>query len=171
MQHPAGRRQEDLAVPRVRRREAQDRRQRPGMGRPPPQAPGGLQSRSSRPLQRTLRDPITRPMADDKFDSIVVGAGPAGVSAAITMARAGLSVALLERGEYPGAKNVQGAVLYSKMLQDIIPEFWKDCPLERAIVEERVLVLTEKAGIQVGYKSAEYDTEPANCYTIVRTPF
>ncbi len=110
-------------------------------------------------------------MADDKFDSIVVGAGPAGISAAITMARAGLTVAVLERGEYAGAKNVQGAVLYSKMLQDVIPDFWKDCPLERAIVEERVFVLTDKAGLQVGYKSAEYDVEPANCYTIIRTPF
>lgn len=82
-------------------------------------------------------------MADEKFDSIVVGAGPAGVSAAITMARAGLNVALLERGEYAGAKNVQGAVLYSKMLEDVVPEFWKDCPLERAIVEERVFILTQ----------------------------
>src|SRR5439155_26553886 len=110
-------------------------------------------------------------MADEKFDSIVVGAGPAGVSAAITMARAGLTVALLERGEYAGAKNVQGAVLYSKMLEDIIPEFWKDCPLERAIVEERVFVLTEKAGIQIGYKSQSYDAVPANCYTIIRVRF
>ena len=108
-------------------------------------------------------------MADDKFDSIVVGAGPAGISAAIIMARAGLNVAVLERGEYAGAKNVQGAVLYSKMLQDVIPEFWKDCPLERAIVEERVFVLTGKAGLQIGYNRAEYDTEPANCYTIIRT--
>src|SRR5229473_3575858 len=99
-------------------------------------------------------------MADDKFDSIVVGAGPAGVSAAITMARAGLNVALLERGEYAGAKNVQGAVLYSKMLEEIIPEFWKDCPLERAIIEERVWILTPTSGIHVGYKSADYDTVP-----------
>src|SRR5437879_6470037 len=110
-------------------------------------------------------------MADDKFDSIVVGAGPAGVSAAITMARAGLNVALLERGEYAGAKNVQGAVLYSKMLQDVVPEFWKDCPLERSIVEERVWVLTQTSGISVGYKSADYNTVPANCYTIIRVAF
>ena len=110
-------------------------------------------------------------MADDKFDSIVVGAGPAGVSAAITMARAGLNVALLERGEYAGAKNVQGAVLYSKMLADVVPEFWKDCPLERAISEERVFVLTEKTGIQIGYKSGEVEADPANCYTIIRTQF
>lgn len=110
-------------------------------------------------------------MSDDKFDCIVVGAGPAGVSAAITAARSGLSVALLERGEYPGAKNVQGAVLYSKMLSDIIPDFWKECPLERAIVEERVFVLSGKSGIQLGYKSADYNTNPANCYTIIRTQF
>src|SRR5690348_4437012 len=107
-------------------------------------------------------------MADEKFDSIVVGAGPAGVSAAITMARAGLNVALLERGEYAGAKNVQGAVLYSKNLAEVIPEFWKDCPLERAIIEERLWVLTKDSGLQVGYKSTGYDSVPANCYTIIR---
>lgn len=110
-------------------------------------------------------------MAEEKFDCIVVGAGPAGVSAAITMARAGLNVALLERGEYAGAKNVQGAVLYSKMLQDVIPEFWKDCPLERAIVDERVWVMTNDSAIQLGYKSPSYDAQPANCYTIIRVRF
>ena len=110
-------------------------------------------------------------MADDKFDSIVVGAGPAGVAAAITMARAGLNVALLERGEYAGAKNVQGAVLYAKMLQDIVPEFWKDCPLERSIIEERLFVLSGKSGLQVGFRSYDYDSVPANCYTIIRVQF
>jgi electron transfer flavoprotein-quinone oxidoreductase len=111
-------------------------------------------------------------MADDKFDSIVVGAGPAGTSAAITMAKGGLNVALIERGEYPGAKNVQGAVLYSKMLADVVPEFWEDCPLERAVVEENLWILTDRSGVHAGYKSADYATEaPANCYTIIRTEF
>src|SRR5258707_15037763 len=111
-------------------------------------------------------------MADDKFDSIVVGAGPAGVSAAITMARAGLNVVLLERGEYAGAKNVQGAVLYSKMLQEVVPDFWKDCPLERAITEENLWVLTGNSGLQMGYKPPGYALEtPANCYTIIRVEF
>lgn len=111
-------------------------------------------------------------MADDKFDSIVVGAGPAGVSAAITMARAGLNVALLERGDYAGAKNVQGAVLYSKMLSDVVPDFWKDCPLERAIVEENLWILTGTSGLQMGYKSADYALDsPANSYTIIRVEF
>ena len=110
-------------------------------------------------------------MADDKFDSIVVGAGPAGVSAAITLAKAGLNVALLERGAYAGAKNVQGAVLYSKMLADVVPEFWKDCPLERRITDERVFIMTGTSAIQAGFKSAELDTNPANSYTIIRVEF
>jgi len=37
----------------------------------------------------------------EQFDLIVVGAGPAGSSAAITAARAGVDVLLLERGRFP----------------------------------------------------------------------
>src|ERR1700704_502362 len=100
-------------------------------------------------------------MVAKKFNSFVCGAGPAGVSAALTMAKAGLSVALLERGEYAGAKNVQGAVLYSHTLAEIVPEFWKYAPLERSITEERLWVMTQDSGIQIGYKSAAYNTVPA----------
>ena len=45
-------------------------------------------------------------MDDDRYDAIVVGAGPAGITAAKEMAAAGLSVVVLERGQFPGAKNV-----------------------------------------------------------------
>ncbi len=44
----------------------------------------------------------------EKFDVIVVGAGPAGTACALTCAKNGLNVLLVERGEYPGAKNVRG---------------------------------------------------------------
>jgi electron transfer flavoprotein-quinone oxidoreductase len=112
-------------------------------------------------------------MADDKFDVIVVGAGPAGTSAAITAAKAGLNVVLLERGEYPGSKNVQGAVLYTKNLADILPEFWKDpaCPMERYITQQNIMVTAEDSAIQVGYKSDKWVKEPHNCYTIIRVNF
>ena len=46
----------------------------------------------------------------DSFDAIVVGAGPAGTSAALGLARSGAKVLLLERGEYPGAKNMFGGM-------------------------------------------------------------
>ena len=45
-------------------------------------------------------------------DVIVVGAGPAGACAALTLARAGRDVVLLERGPFPGSKNMYGGVVY-----------------------------------------------------------
>ena len=54
-------------------------------------------------------------MIDEKFDAIFVGAGPAGNACALTMAKRGMKVLQLERGEYPGSKNVQGAILLLRM--------------------------------------------------------
>ncbi|VDZ94366.1 oxidoreductase FixC [Salmonella enterica subsp. enterica] len=47
-------------------------------------------------------------MSDDKFDAIVVGAGVAGTVAAYVMAKAGLDVLVIERGNSAGSKNMTG---------------------------------------------------------------
>ena len=108
---------------------------------------------------------------DEKFDAIVVGAGPSGNAAAYTLAKAGLKVLQIERGEYPGSKNVQGAILYSKALEEIIPDFRDDAPLERHIIEQQMWVLDDASYVGSTYRSAEFNQQPYNRYTIIRAQF
>ncbi|MBB5323153.1 electron transfer flavoprotein-quinone oxidoreductase [Anoxybacillus tepidamans] len=107
----------------------------------------------------------------EKFDCIVVGAGPAGTACAYELAKAGVNVLLLERGEYPGAKNVMGGVLYRKMMEDIIPEFYKEAPLERPIVEQRFMMMDKESAITFSYKGLEWGREPYNNFTVLRAKF
>lgn len=107
----------------------------------------------------------------EKFDAIVVGAGPSGNAAAYTMAKAGLKVLQLERGEYPGSKNVQGAILYSDALERIIPDFRDDAPLERHIIEQRMWVLDDESYVGMHYRSDDFNKPPYNRYTIIRAQF
>jgi electron transfer flavoprotein-quinone oxidoreductase len=110
-------------------------------------------------------------MTAPHFDAIVVGAGPAGNAAAYTMAKAGLNVLQLERGEYPGSKNVQGAILYSDALEEIIPDFREDAPLERHVIEQRLWMLDDASFVGMHYRSEVFNEERPNRYTIIRAQF
>ena len=106
------------------------------------------------------------------YDAIVVGAGPAGSAAALTMARAGLGVALLERGAFPGEKNMFGGVLHRlPALEEIFPDFWEQAPLERHIVKKNVSFMTDEALFNVSFDTQESDRPPYNGYTIFRPRF
>ena len=107
----------------------------------------------------------------EKFDVIVVGAGPAGTSCAYTCAKNGLKVLLIERGEFPGAKNVMGGILYRKQMEEIIPEFWKEAPLERPVIEQRFWFLDKESMVTTGYKGLEWGKEPYNNFTVLRAKF
>jgi electron transfer flavoprotein-quinone oxidoreductase len=106
------------------------------------------------------------------FDAIVVGAGPAGVAAAITMARGGLQVILLERGRFAGAKNLFGGVLYTHALAEVLPDYWqRKPPFERPITEQGYWLLAPDSAVRFMHKSEQYRQEPAEAYTALRAPF
>jgi electron transfer flavoprotein-quinone oxidoreductase len=107
----------------------------------------------------------------ERFDAIVVGAGPAGNAAAYALAKSGLHILQLERGESPGAKNVQGAILYADALEKLIPDFRDDAPLERHIIEQRMWVMDDQSFIGTHFRSDDFNKPPYNRYTIIRAKF
>ncbi len=110
-------------------------------------------------------------MPAEKFDAIVVGAGPSGSACAYTLARRGLKVLQIERGEYAGSKNVQGAIMYASMLEKIIPDFRDDAPLERHIIEQRMWYMDDASYAGMHYRSDDFNEEKPNRYTIIRAQF
>ena len=112
-------------------------------------------------------------MADEeKFDCIVVGAGLAGISAALTMAREGLEVVLLERGEYPGSKNVMGGILFTQILNKLIPNFWETAPVERHVTKRTFSLLSAKSEIAGSLNFRDFDAPPYNhSFTCLRSKF
>lgn len=106
-----------------------------------------------------------------KFDCIIIGAGPAGLTAALVLARAGKSALVIERGQYPGSKNLFGGVLYSKGLNELLPNFWEQAPVERPVARWVVSALNEDASFSMDYTSKNFTTSPYNALTVLRSQF
>jgi electron transfer flavoprotein-quinone oxidoreductase len=106
------------------------------------------------------------------YQAIVVGAGPAGSSAALIMARAGLDVALVERGTFPGEKNMFGGVLHRlPSLEEIFPDFWDRAALGRHIVKKGVTFMTNDSSFSAIIETGAFDKPPFNGYSIFRPRF
>ncbi len=117
--------------------------------------------------------PRRAPQAEaEQFDVIVVGAGPAGSAAALVAARAGLKVLLLERGEYPGSKNVSGAAFYgSALLDQLIPAWWEQAPVERHLTRRVLAFLTDSTSVALDFRSTHFAQPPYNGFSLLRPKF
>lgn len=107
----------------------------------------------------------------EAFDAIVVGAGPAGSAAALALARAGRSVVLLERGPFPGSKNLYGGVVYGRVLDGVIPRWWEEVPVQRWVVRRSTMVLTETQSLSVDLRASSWGDAPYNGMTVYRAEF
>ena len=107
----------------------------------------------------------------EKFDVIIVGAGLAGLAAAYTLAGEGLEVLVLERGDYPGAKNVTGGRLYLNPVRELFPDLWKKAPLERFISHDGLTLMSRERSVTINYEGDELRQEPYQSYSILRARF
>lgn len=105
------------------------------------------------------------------YDCIVVGAGPAGAAAAYTAASKGLSVLLLERGEFPGSKNMFGGSIYREPMQEIIPSFMETAPVERMGVSDELWMMEADSAVKVGFAGFRFAEPPYNKFTALRPRF
>ncbi len=112
------------------------------------------------------------PNYDNRFDAIVVGAGPAGSSAALQMAREDLDVLIIERGSFPGAKNVFGGVLYTPTIREMVGDDLDDAPFERYISGKKFSLLSDQDETAVSIRPGAWHEEPHNdSFTVLRGDF
>lgn len=105
---------------------------------------------------------------ENKTEVIVVGGGPAAISCAITLARAGKQVILIERGKFSGSKNVFGGAIYAQPTREIFPDFEQNAPLERKNIEHKYALLGEEDATVISYKKRH---ENPVSYTVIRGKF
>ncbi|HUJ11407.1 MAG TPA: acyl-CoA dehydrogenase family protein [Verrucomicrobiae bacterium] len=115
--------------------------------------------------------PYNAAMASWKYDVVVVGAGPAGITAAIALAKADIPVLVIEAGVFPGAENWSGAVYFTENLAqpDVLGEqAVRDSAYERPVTKRGFYIYNGHSLAGLSYRNA--DTF-ANCYTVLRPTY
>lgn len=110
---------------------------------------------------------------EEKFDAIVIGAGPAGAACAYTLAKEGKAVLVIERGDSPGSKNVTGGRFYTYALEMVEEGLTEEALLERKVTHEQIMILNGNRSISIDYQDPAFneDGQVAHSYTILRSEF
>ncbi|TVQ02885.1 MAG: FAD-dependent oxidoreductase [Balneolaceae bacterium] len=109
---------------------------------------------------------------DEKFDCIIVGAGVAGLAAAMILARNNLKFLLIEKGDFPGSKNVSGGVLWGSDLAKLVPNYWdEDAGWDRFINHRRLTFMDNQSAFSVDFKSSHFNETPYTGVVVLRSKF
>ncbi|MFY9262572.1 MAG: FAD-dependent oxidoreductase [Actinomycetaceae bacterium] len=106
-------------------------------------------------------------MTDVDFDVIVVGAGVAGSVAAYQLANAGHEVLLIDRGAEIGSKNLSGGIFYSRVMEQVFPDFLDEAPVERHITRNVISFLNASSRVNIDYWD-ERLADPVNAVSVLR---
>lgn len=112
----------------------------------------------------------------EKVEVIVVGAGLAGLGCAYHLAGAGAEVLVVERGDYPGSKNVSGGRLYLEPVRRFYPELLSEAaigqvPFERAVVKERLSMVSEAGATSLELLAPQLAGPIPHSVTVLRARF
>jgi len=106
----------------------------------------------------------------ERFEVIVVGAGPAGATAGYLLAKAGLHVLVIERGPSAGSKNVSGGLIYTRPVSELPRDFWVGAPFEREITSHRLALLSDRRSVALESRADPLRPE-RNAYSVLRARF
>jgi electron transfer flavoprotein-quinone oxidoreductase len=112
-----------------------------------------------------------RRMASWKYDVVIVGAGPAGITAAIALAKADIPVLVIEAGVFPGAENWSGAVYFTENLAqpDVLGEqAVRESAYERPVTKRGLYIYNGHSLAGLSYRNP---ATFANCYTVLRPTY
>ena len=110
-------------------------------------------------------------MASWKYDVVIVGAGPAGITAAIALAKASIPVLVIEAGVFPGAENWSGAVYFTENLAqpDVLGEqAIRESAYERPVTKRGFYIYNGHSLAGLSYRNP---STFANCYTVLRPTY